>query len=184
MENTDHLTDKQRRYVERLASGLPSRDAARAAGYSDSYAMVAAHRLKKKPSVAKALEAIRDEGRKLAVYDLARAMEEAQEVIDFAKKNKNAMAYFKAVQHRADLSGLLIDRVEAVVVDLRGSLEAAKTRVLNAIDFTPLSSDGVLAGSVRWAPRIPGALVAENPEAGPVEGESVRQVNNVGPENR
>jgi hypothetical protein len=71
-----------------------------------------------------------------------------------------------------------------VVVDLRGSLEAAKTRVLNAIDFTPLSSDGVLAGSVRWAPRIPGALVAENPEAGPVEGESVRQVNNVGPENR
>ena len=48
---------------------------------------------------------------KIVANDLAAAMQ-AQEVIDFAKKHKNSMAYFKAVQHRADLSGLLIDRVE------------------------------------------------------------------------
>lgn len=52
------LTDRQREYVRYLASGKPSRDAARAAGFSDSYAKVAAHRLAKKPAVAQAIAAI------------------------------------------------------------------------------------------------------------------------------
>jgi Terminase small subunit len=184
MKDPEHLTDQQHKYVQHLAAGMGSRAAARAAGYSDSYAKVAAHRLQKKPAVAAAIEEIRKKGCEMAAYDLSRAMAEAQEVITFAKQNKNSMAYCKAVELRAKLSGLLIDRVEAVVVDLRGALEQAKTRVLTVIDSAPLSSDGVLAGSVRWAPRIPGAPVAENPEAGPVDGDSVRQVNNVGPANR
>jgi hypothetical protein len=163
MENTDHLTDKQRRYMERLASGMPSRAAAKAAGYSDSYARVVMHRLGKNPAVAKAIEAIRAEGMKMAVYDLATAMREAEAVCAFAKKHKNAMAYCKATELRAKLSGLLIDRVEVVAVDLRGALEAAERRVL---DVTPRFSDGAVAGSVRWAAHAAGDPVAKIPEDG------------------
>lgn len=181
MEDQEHLTDKQRRYAELLASGMPSRSAARSAGYSKSFSRVAAHRLGSKPAVAKAIEAIRTEGRTLAAYDLAAAMAQAQEGINFAKANGNAMAFIKDCELRAKLSGLLVDRVEVVTVDLRGALEAAEARVINV---TPLLSNGALAGSVRWALRITGDPVAENPEAGPAVGESGRQVKNVGPENR
>ena len=88
MENTDHLTDKQRQYVQHLAAGMPSRSAARSAGYSESFSKVAAHRLSGKPAVAKAIESIRAEGRTMAVYDLATAMAEAEAVCAFAKLHK------------------------------------------------------------------------------------------------
>lgn len=67
-------------------------------------------------------------------------------MIDFAKANKNAMAYFKAVEHRAKLSGLLIGRVEVGTVDLKGALEAC-TRVLNPVDITPGHGHGFVAAS-------------------------------------
>ena len=88
----EQLTDKQRRYVENIARGLDSRTAAKSAGYSDSFSKVAAHRLGKKPAVAQAVERIRAEGMKIAVYDLATAMAEAEAVCAFAKLHKNAMA--------------------------------------------------------------------------------------------
>jgi len=113
-DQKEYLTGKQRKYVQHIATGMESRAAARTAGYSESFSRVAAFRFGKKPAVAAAIAAIRAEGMKAAVYDLTRAMEEAAEVIEFAKKNRNAMAYFKAVQHRAALSGLLIDRLELV----------------------------------------------------------------------
>ena len=71
MENTEHLTDQQRKYVQHLAAGMPSRAAAKAAGYADSYARVAAYRLRSKPAVAAALEAIRQKGCEMAAYGLA-----------------------------------------------------------------------------------------------------------------
>jgi hypothetical protein len=67
----------------------------------------------------------------MAVYDLATAMREAQAVCAFAKKHRNAMAYCKGTELRARLSGLLIDRVEVVTVDLKGALLAAERRVLS-----------------------------------------------------
>jgi hypothetical protein len=181
MKDHDYLPDRWRRIIQRVARGEDWAPAARAEGCSPSYARVIRTRMMKNPAVAKALEAIRTEGMKIAVYDLATAMGEAEAVCAFAKKHKNAMAYCKGTELRAKLSGLLIDRVEIVPVNLIAALEAAERRVINV---TPLFSDGVLAGSVRWAPRIPGAPIAENHEAGPVDRESVRQVGNVGPENR
>src|ERR1043165_1177456 len=124
----DALTDKQRRYVENIAKGMPSREAALAAGYSPSFARVAAHRLGKKSEVSRAIESIQAEGRKVAVYDLATAMKEAEDVCAFAKLHKNAMAYCKATELRAKLSGLLIDRIEGIPVDLVGALERAERR--------------------------------------------------------
>jgi phage terminase small subunit len=136
------LTDKQRRYVEGLARGLPSRDAAKAAGYSRSYAMVAAHRLKSKPAVVEALANVRREGMKMASYSLVEAMAEADAAAQFARQHKNPMAVVKAAELRAKLSGLLIDRVEVFTADLRGALDEAKLRVVNAIALPDRGSSG------------------------------------------
>ena len=43
---------------------------------------------------------------------------------------KMLMAYCKATELRAKLSGLLIDRIEVVPVDLKGALEQARHRVV------------------------------------------------------
>jgi hypothetical protein len=160
----EELTDRQRRYVENISSGMTPRATATSAGFSESYAKVAAHRLGKKPAVAQAIASIRSEGRTMAVYDLATAMREADDVCAFAKQHKNAMAYCKATELRAKLSGLLIDTIKIVQVDLVGALAAAERRV---IDVTPLGAQR-LEGPARWIPRIPGD---EKPEAGPTDGQ-------------
>lgn len=125
------ITEKKQRYVDLIAAGRDSREAARATGYSESYAEVIATRCKRNPEIAAAIEAIREKGRRLSAYDLAAAMKEAEDAADFAKKHKNPMANVKAVELRAKLSGLLIERVELFSMDLKGSLEQAKARVLN-----------------------------------------------------
>jgi len=152
----DTLTDKQRAYVENISRSLSSREAALAAGYSPSFSRVAAHRLGKKSEVSKAIESIRAEGRTMAVYDLATAMREAEDVCAFAKLHKNAMAYGKNTELRAKLSGLLIDRVEIVTVDLVGALERAERRV---VDVTPLLPNGALERPVRRV-RLTGGLTS------------------------
>lgn len=129
------LTHKLQLYAENIARGLPSFPAAKAAGYRDSYARVIGRRTKNNPMVAEAIEDIRRRGRELAVYDLATAMAEAEEVCAFAKKHKNAMAYCKGTELRAKLSGLLIERVEVATVDLRSALDGARDRVLKVIDL-------------------------------------------------
>lgn len=140
----DTVTPRLQRYVERLASGMPSRAAAKSAGYSESFSRVAAYRLGKKPVVVQALAAIRMEGRKMAVYDLATAMQEADDVCAFAKLHKNAMAYCKATELRAKLSGLLIERVEIATVDLSAALQRAEERV-NKGHSTSLPGNGSVA---------------------------------------
>jgi hypothetical protein len=138
MDTHDHLTDKQRKYVEHLAAGMDSRTAAKGAGYSDSYSRVAASRLAKKPEIAKAIEVIRKKGCEMAAYDLAAAMKEAESAATFARLHRNPMALVKATELRAKLSGLLIDRLEVVPpVDLKGALFEARTRVITIVDITP-----------------------------------------------
>ena len=134
----EQLTDKHRRIVQRVAAGEDWRVAAKAEGCTDSYSRVIGHRLRKNPVVVKMLEAIRAEGRKMAAYDLTRAMAEAAEVIEFAKLHKHPTAYFFAVRHRAHLSGLLIDKIQLeTTVDLKGALLEARTRTFGPIDITP-----------------------------------------------
>lgn len=74
------------------------------------------------PAVMNAVQAIQAEARRAAVYTLATAMGEANDVIVFAKAQKNSMAYCKTVELRAKLSGLLVDRREVAAVDIRGAL--------------------------------------------------------------
>ena len=67
-------------------------------------------------------------------------MAQAQKGIDLAERHKNPMAFIKGCELRAKLSGLLIDRVEVATVDLKGSLEQARTRVIDALNITPRQS--------------------------------------------
>ena len=124
------LTQKQQRFAELLAAGVPYGQAATQAGYkskaSSYYAL-------KHPLVQQYLQSIRAESRAIATYDLVMAMEEAAFARSFAIEHENPMAVVKATELRAKLSGLLIDRVEVATVDLRGALQRAETRVLTVL---------------------------------------------------
>ena len=152
--NEKPLLNKLQRYVEGISRGRASFPAAKLAGYSDSYARVIATRTKNNAIVAKTLESVRTEGMRMAIYDLARAMKEADDAASFAREHKNPMAVVKAVELRSRLSGLLVDRVEIVNADLRGALEAAEQRV---IQITPVAdvTNGTLVPAA-WLPRIAG----------------------------
>lgn len=85
--------------MEDVACGVNPQHAPKSAGFSASYARKAS-RLLKVPAVARAVAEIRERGRTLAAYDLTAAMKEAEDVIVFAKLKGNAIAYFKAVEHK------------------------------------------------------------------------------------
>lgn len=128
----EELTDRHRRIIQRVAAGESWRTAAKAEGCTDSYARVIGHRLRKNPVVVKMLEAIQSKGREIAAYDMAKAMDEAADVIEFAKAHRHPTAYFFAVRHRAHLSGLLVDRIELQTsVELKGALLEARVRVFS-----------------------------------------------------
>src|SRR5881628_689909 len=101
------LTSRQAKFVNSFTTGKTAAEAAREAGYTKNYASEAASRVLKNPKVAEAISTAQEKVREIAVYDTARAMQEALEVIEFAKAHGQGMAFFKAVEHRAKLSGLL-----------------------------------------------------------------------------
>jgi hypothetical protein len=144
-KDTDHLPDRWRRIIQRLARGEDWVPAARAEGYNPSYARVIRTRMMKNPAVVRELEAIRRDARRGAVYGVVEAMAQAQKGIDLAERHKNPTAFIKGCELRAKLSGLLIDRVEVVTVDLKGTLEAARHQVFD-ITLHPLSTGAVAAG--------------------------------------
>jgi hypothetical protein len=128
--------------------------------------------MKKKPAVAQAIERIRTEGMKMAAYGLVEAMKEADDAATFARANKNSMALVKACELRAKLSGLLIDRIETVTVDLTSALARAEARVLNGPSVLTQSPPAALLPlpakvATRWSPRLPG-----DPEAGSANGQA------------
>src|SRR4029078_4261490 len=152
MSDQKPLTGKQLKFTQLYAGGMDKVHAARAAGNQGSGANKAGSRLMKNPIVRQAIESVQAQARSVAVYDLATAMAEAEAVCAFARLHKNAIAYCKATELRAKLSGLLIDRVEVVEVDLTGSLARAEQRVLDVINGKAISSHG----SIDWKPQIAG----------------------------
>jgi hypothetical protein len=103
----------------------------------------------------------------VAVYDLATAMKEAEDVCAFAKLQKNAMAYCKGTELRAKLSGLLIDRVEIATVDLTSALAKAEARVASQPPATIPAHQSTyyeLPSRILWTPgRSPGAHATNPP---------------------
>lgn len=123
------LTAKQRAFLDHYAHSGHLTNAGIAAGYTARSAPQMGKRILENPLAIEYLRALRDDTRAIVAYDLATAMRESLEVIDFAKEKGNAMAYFKAVEHRAKLSGLLVERVQVSSVDITAALDEAQARV-------------------------------------------------------
>lgn len=84
--------------------------AAEQAGYTKSNASGQAYALLQIPKIKEAIKNGQKASQARMSYGLDQAMQEAQECIDFAKQTDNANAYAKAVELRAKLNGLIIDK--------------------------------------------------------------------------
>ena len=128
LSQENRITPKMMKYAELLATGMPQGQAAREAGYKSKCSSTD---LAKNPAVQRYLSALQNRVCAIVAYKVADAMQEAADTMQFAKEKGNPMAYCKAVELRAKLSGLLIDRVEVFSADLKGALAQAETRVIN-----------------------------------------------------
>lgn len=147
---TPRLTQKQIRFLDEYAKCRNGKEAAISVGYSDSSAPQMAKRTLKNPKAQEYLSSLQSESRAIAAYDLSVAMQESLDVIAHAKLTNNSMAYFKAVEHRAKLSGLLIERIHIEKVDLSEALRQANLRIIDVISppSEPLNESNQLQGPV------------------------------------
>ncbi len=125
------LTDneaRQQRAAELIRNGVKEKQAYLEAGYAPSSARKL-YRLRRLPMITKALMKKDPDKLVFKAYTLDVAMEQAQHAADFAIRQGNANAYVKACELRCKLSGLLVERVEVVAIDLRGAINRATTRV-------------------------------------------------------
>lgn len=106
------LNPKQLKFIEHYASGKSGAESARLAGYSAKNAAATASQLLQNEAVKAALDEVRKSSLSAAVYNLEAAMKETNEVIEFSRATKNANAMIKAVEHKAKLNGLLVERHE------------------------------------------------------------------------
>lgn len=106
------LTKHQIAYAERRAKGEGKRDP----------------RLDKLPQVQALIRDIRDRASATAAYDVSKAMVECDQACSFAYEKGNAMALVKALELKAKLAGLLIERIQVETVDLTAALNAARER--------------------------------------------------------
>jgi hypothetical protein len=136
MNDSDELNERQRKVVQGVAIGLSPQEAARRAGFSLSYAKKAS-RLLKIPAVAKAIEAIRSEARREAVYGIQEHVKELDAAIVAAYSHKAMMAVSRLLRDKGECYGLYINRFQEVPIDLKGSLEAARLRVINPRSLLP-----------------------------------------------
>lgn len=121
------VSRKQLLYAELRAKGLTQKEASEKVGYSSRTGALKAER---NPQVREYLAEVQKQSAIRASYVVGTAMDEALDGMEFAKATKNATAYVKAVELRAKLSGLLIDKVEVFTADLRGALLEASKRVI------------------------------------------------------
>lgn len=94
---------------EYLRTGSASQ-AAQNIGYAKSSAGPMGAVYLKKPSVQEIIEKEAKELQKKTQHTILDAMKEAEEAMAFAKETENANAYVKAVELRAKLNGLLIEK--------------------------------------------------------------------------
>jgi len=124
---TKRITPQQQLYADFRAQGLTQGEAALRAGYANK---TSAYKADKNPAVREHISAIQRLAQVKTAYTVEMSMQEAFDTMEFAREKGNPMAYCKAVELRAKLSGLLIERVEVFTADLRSALLAASKRVV------------------------------------------------------
>ena len=130
MATTHRLTEKEKALLDHYALHHNGTQAGISAGYTKRSAPQMFQRLMKNQTAQEYLGKIQQQSRAMMAYNLTTAMAESLEVIQYAKEKGNAMAYFKAVEHRAKLSGLLIDRIQVEKVDIRSAIIEAEARLV------------------------------------------------------
>jgi len=129
------LTPLQQAFVYEYAKAPKNAtQAAIAAGYSPRTARVQVYDLLRNPKVRSELDRIRDQVTRETVYDVAVSFNEAGEALEIARQAEDPHGMMKAIEHRAKLHGLLVDRsrVETISVDLTAALRDAKARLTAA----------------------------------------------------
>ncbi|GEO42147.1 hypothetical protein SAE02_62950 [Skermanella aerolata] len=119
----DKLTSKQTAFVEALLSGMTQVDAYRAAydvsGMSDNAQHVEASKLCQNPKIAQRLAEAAQASREKMEISTARLTEMALEAYEVARHNSNAAHMTGAVLAIGKLNGLIVDRQERKVENVR-----------------------------------------------------------------
>lgn len=122
-DKLDKLTAKQTAFVEALLSGMTQVDAYRAAydvsGMSDNAQHVEASKLCQNPKISLCLAEAAKASREKMEISTARLTEMALEAYEVAKTNGNASHMTGAVLAIGKLNGLIIDRQERKVENVR-----------------------------------------------------------------
>jgi hypothetical protein len=101
-------------FVTEYLTGITATEAARRAGYSDA-AGRASRLLTTNESVMRAIDAWRERQRLRGEYTVEKAMRETERGMVLAEKGNQMNAFVRAVELRARLHGLLVDKVEATI---------------------------------------------------------------------
>jgi len=154
------LNEKQRQVVAWIVGGMPGPQAFRKAGYSSSYSRKSATVLKRLAYLA-AIEHERATLHDQLPYSVVHAVKEIDRQIRLAlsAKNPNFMAAAKNLDLKCRIYNLVREKIDITTVDLRGSLENARNRVLNIL--SPVQPAD--ARAINWTKNIPGSGAESNP---------------------
>lgn len=124
------LNPQQAKFVAEYLRHSNGTAAAKSAGYtSPTQASVT---LLKNPAVKEALDKPRKALEAEGLYNLKAAMKECEDAMAFAKETENANAYTKAVELRAKLNGLMVEKHDMRTVGFHVSVDG--------IDFSKRNS--------------------------------------------
>lgn len=106
------LNEMQLKFVsEYLKTSSPTASAI-AAGYAPAGAKSQAYQLLRNPKIKAELQRVQALVQEEGVYNLKKALADAEEAYQVAKANENAAAMTAAATLKAKLSGLMVDRSE------------------------------------------------------------------------
>lgn len=126
------LNAKQADFARNVARGMNYTEAAIAAGYSPKSARAHSFDLIRHPLIKAELDRLAAKVTEKTVYDAVAAFNEAGEALEYAKQKGNPNAVVKAVELRARLHGLLIDKAELTLApapSVVNALAEARARV-------------------------------------------------------
>lgn len=109
------LSEKQQKFIEAFLRTGSTKQAAIAGGYAGAegkHGSQIGNQVKRAKAVRDAIEAAQKRVVAKGVYSLEQAMKEADDAILFSRATENANAYVKAVELKAKLNGLLIEKHE------------------------------------------------------------------------
>lgn len=178
------LNPMQRAWIDAHLKGMSDKDAALAAGYSESTARTHGYRLRHHPLVVAELRKIEERLREQTVYDCAAAFSEQGRLMELAIEAGQLNAAVKAAEARARLHGLLVDRTKADItvsstVDLRAALAAANARILPPTLALPNSASLLPMRDQAEPHDAEFRDISDTSEAGPSDNESVPDLGRV-----